>query len=508
MKIILIVLYVLANLGIGWYVMRRNRNVSDFFLGGRNIGPWLSAFAYGTTYFSAVLFVGYAGQLGWNFGLHTMWIVAGNVIVGSFLAWKILGARTRNMTARLNALTMPEFLEARYGSHLLKAFSALVIFCLLVPYSASVYMGLSYLFEKNLGLSYEWSLYSLAILTGLYIIMGGYFALTITDFVRGIIEIFGVAVMVAYLVGRQGGFAESLQRLTEKTAMPAMHAPALELPGGISVSGAMILFSLVLVTSLGPWGLPQMVQKFYSIKSEADIARTMWVASAFALLIAFGAYFTGALTHLFYTVPPVPVNEAGKPMLDRLMPVFLVEQTPPAVALIILLLIFSASMSSLSSLVLVASSAIVIDLLGGKRKEGKQHSIRLMRVFCAVFVGLSLYVALGEFNIIMNLMVMSWGALAGSFLAPFIYGLFWKRATRQAAIVSFFTGLGLSLGLSFYWGRPGIPIAGAIAIVTPLVVMPIVSLLTPRMEESRVRAAFGDSVPAPEEPPLEAVTPA
>ena len=492
MKIAIIIIYVLANLGIGYWAMRKNKNVSDFFLGGRNIGPWMSALAYGTTYFSAVLFVGYAGRLGWGFGMGTMWIVFGNVVLGSFLAWKVLGAPTRNMTVRLSAMTMPEFLEARYGSAFLKAVSAIVVFCLLVPYSASVYMGLSYLFKANFGMSYTVALSSLAIMTGLYLIMGGYFALTLTDFIRGIIEILGVIVMVVFLTNIHGGLFASASRLMSPDYMPALQAPA-KLDPGFTSPGWLILACLVIVTSFGPWAMPQMVQKFYSIKSADDIKRTMWIASGFALLIAFGAYFTGALTHLFYPVPPAEIMVGGKPDLDQLMPFFLVTQTPAWVSLVILLLIFSASMSSLSSLVLVASSAIVIDLLGHGRGNTNKNSMTLMRVFCAVFVALSLFVAFYRFDFIMNLMVMSWGALAGSFLGPFVYGLFWRRATKTAAIVSFFTGLTLALGLSFYLGKGGVPIAGAVAMVVPVVVMPIVSLFTPAPDADIVARAFGDT---------------
>src|SRR5512135_3405119 len=129
----IVVAYVLVMLAVGYWCMKRTKSVGDFFLGGRTLGPWMSAFAYGTTYFSAVLFIGYAGKLGWGFGLQTMWIVLGNTLVGALLAWWVLARPTRRMTARLNALTMPEFLRARYQSKGLQIVSALVVFVFLVP---------------------------------------------------------------------------------------------------------------------------------------------------------------------------------------------------------------------------------------------------------------------------------------------------------------------------------------------------------------------------------------
>ena len=210
----ILVVYVLAMLAVGYLAMRRTRDVKDFFIGGRTLGPWMSAFAYGTTYFSAVLFIGYAGKLGWGFGIHTMWIVLGNTAIGTVLAWRLLAGRTRDMTARLEAITMPEFLAARYGSKALQVVAALVVFVFLVPYSASVLMGLSYLFELTLHIRYETALYLLTAITAVYLVMGGYFAVAVSDFIRGIVEFAGVMLMVYLLAHRPeiGGFAAAAGR--------------------------------------------------------------------------------------------------------------------------------------------------------------------------------------------------------------------------------------------------------------------------------------------------------
>lgn len=211
--VIIVICYVLLMLGIGYWCMKRTKSVGDFFLGGRNLGPWMSAFAFGTTYFSSVLFIGYAGKLGWAFGIHTMWIVIGNTIIGTILSWLFLAGRTREMTARLNALTMPAFLRARFDSKGLQLIGALAIFIFLVPYSASVLMGLSYLFKVTLGWEYNPTLYFLTALTALYLVMGGYFAVAISDFVRGILEFAGVMLMVYLLTKMLGGFSNTTHGL-------------------------------------------------------------------------------------------------------------------------------------------------------------------------------------------------------------------------------------------------------------------------------------------------------
>jgi SSS family transporter len=504
----LVIFYVLVMLAVGFWCMKRTKDVGDFFLGGRSLGPWMSAFAYGTTYFSAVLFIGYAGRLGWGFGIHTLWIVFGNTLIGTLLAWWILAGRTRDMTARLNAMTMPEFLRARYGSPPLQVISALVVFVFLVPYSASVYMGLSYLFQRTLGLQYNQALVFLAVLTGVYLIMGGYFAVALSDFIRGIVEFFGVITMVLLLVGMKGGLVASFTALLDPKYAPALHASPP--PTGPPFPGWVTLVSLVLITSFGPWALPQMVQKFYSIRSRADVKRAMVIATIFALFMSFGAYYSGALTHLFFADPKTDLAsianpQTGKPELDLLMPLFITTYVPPWLTMVILLMVFSASMSSLSSLVLVSSSAIAIDLYGasGNREKNPKRTMILMRVLCGVFVALSLWIAVSKVDVIVNLMVIAWSALSGAFLAPYLYGLFWQRATKIGAYAGMISGVGTAVGLFFLWGKPLIPVAGAIAMFVPLLVMPVVSLLTRPPKPELVMKAFGEEVAAGEAGPVD-----
>ena len=496
-----VVVYVLAMLGIGYACMRRTKSVGDFFLGGRTLGPWMSAFAYGTTYFSAVLFIGYAGKLGWGFGIHTMWIVVGNTLIGTLLAWKVLAGRTRDMTVRLNAITMPEFLRARYANRPLQVISALVVFVFLVPYSASVLMGLSYLFEMTLHISYEHALYFLTALTAVYLVMGGYFAVAVSDFIRGIIEFAGVMVMVYLLAHRPaiGGFVQATQTLlNDASAAPALGAVKTLGAGSwlaVKAPGWLTLLALVLITSFGPWSLPQMVQKFYSIRSRSDVTRALTIAGIFALFMAFGAYFSGALTHLYYG-PKLPAELIGEkgPIWDKIMPHFITTSGLPGVlVMIIVLMVFSASMSSLSSLVLVSSSAVAIDVYGAfvNRQANPKRTMALLRILCAVFVGASLYIALKRPAFIVNLMIMSWGTLAGVFLAPYLYGLFWKRTTLAGVYAGMATGLASAITLFTLWGPDGVPLAGAITMFLPLLVVPVVSLATPQPPAAVVETAFG-----------------
>jgi SSS family solute:Na+ symporter len=477
-KIFIVFAYVFLLFAVGYFSMKKTKTLNDFFLGDRTVGPWISAFAYGTTYFSAVIFIGYAGKVGWGFGLSDLWIVIGNAFFGSFLAWKILAGRTRKMTERLNAITMPEFLGRRYQSNALKIVSALIIFVFLVPYSSSVYMGLSYFFESIFGIPYVYALFFMAVITAVYLTMGGYFAVTLTDFIQGLVMIVGVIVMLVFIVGspQVGGLSNII---------PALSAIDPKLVAPVGPAGLIPLASLVILTSLGPWGLPQMTQKFYAVKNEKVISTASYVTFFFALLIAFGAYFTGSLSHLFYD----SLDQVGG-NIDKLMPAIISQSVPPSLALIILLLVLSASMSTLASLVLVSSSAVAVDMVTAiKPNADRKKMMFLMRILCVVFIGFSLYLALKP-NVILNLMALSWGTVAGSFLAPYLYGLFSRKVTTAGAWAGLITGFTVSVVFTSIYPQYTTEIS-ALSMLVPLVVVPAVSAVTEKLPDSHLEVVFG-----------------
>jgi len=476
-------LFLISMIGIGIWGMRRTSSVGDFFLGNRSIGPWISALAYGTTYFSAVIFIGFAGKLGWGFGLNVLWIALGNALIGSMLAWLVLGKRTRRMTQNLNAMTMPEFLHERYQGTFLKMFSAIIIFIFLLPYSASVFKGLGYLFEKSFHMPYEQVLLMIICITGIYLILGGYFAVTLTDFIQGILMLFGAVAMVFVLVSKSGG-SENIITLIQQQY--AAHVPYDKQPS------FWLLASLVFMTSFGVWGLPQMVQKFYAIKNENIVYKAAVITTLFALIITFSAYFVGALSHVFYQTPPL--TAAGKPDFDRLIPDLLTTYIPQGLMILIVLLVLSASMSTLSSLILVSASAIAIDLYKGHVNPNisKNKSLLMIRFLSGIFIIMSYFIARNDFSLIITLMSLSWGAVAGTFMAPYVYGLYWKKATLWGVKAGMATGLTLAIVLFFKFGPQNSPMASSIAMIVPFIVVPVVSWFTRPPSQELLKKAFQD----------------
>lgn len=486
-KFIMVGAFVAILLASGFYSMRRTRSIGDFFLGNREIGPWMSAFAYGTTYFSAVIFVGYAGKIGWGFGLSAIWIGIGNALVGSYLAWKILAKPTRELTERLGVMTMPELLQARYDSHGLKIFSAFIIFIFLVPYSASVYMGLSYVFEVVFHLPYNYILIFMAVITAFVLLMGGYRAVALTDFIQGIIMLFGVGLLLYYVFTDQhvGGFTQVIPRL--KAIGQEFVAP---FPSGQKGIG---LLSLVFLTSFGVWGLPQMVQKFYAIKDEKNVQAATVIATLFSLIIGIGAYGMGSVSRLYMKELPVDMA-TGKATVDLIIPMIMKTALPEIVVVLILLLILSASISTLSSLVLISSSTVTIDFLKGYIKKDMSTSEELftMRTLCFLFIVLSVVLALLKPAIILSLMAISWGTVAGVFLGPYLWGLFWPKTTRKGAWCGAVGGLATSIIYSWAHGFSSsyIPIGGALAMLASIVIVPVVSVMTEEYKQSKTCTNF------------------
>lgn len=500
-KIVFVVIFFIVMVGVGLYSRKQARSVDGFVLGGRQVGPWLTAFAYGTSYFSAVVFVGYAGQFGWKYGLSSTWIGVGNAVIGSLLAWLVLGKRTKLLTQHIGSRTMPDFFGTRFNSQNLRVVASVIAFVFLIPYTAGVYKGISTLFEMGFGIPYEYCVVFMAAFTAVYVILGGYKATAINDFIQGIIMLFGIVVVIMAVLNTQGGLCNAVGKMAEipSDADSTINGGFASLWGPDPYN----LLGVVVLTSLGTWGLPQMVGKFYSITDEKAIRRGTIISTLFAFIIAGGCYFLGGFGRLF-GVPPVLPN--GKLDFDSIIPTML-ETMPDALIALVVLLVLSASMSTLASLVLTSSSTMTLDLIYRDKKandaevrggeiddtvEGniERRKVIVMRLLIIFFIAISLFIALNPPTFIAQLMGISWGALAGAFLAPFMLGLYCKGVTTASVWACFVWGVGLTVG-NMLLGNPVSPInCGAIAMTGGFVVVALFSLFTPKMNRQTVDRMF------------------
>ncbi|MDR2888437.1 MAG: sodium:solute symporter [Lachnospiraceae bacterium] len=495
-KLTMLAVFFAVMIYIGFYCRKHATNVNGFVLGGRNVGPWLTAFAYGTSYFSAVIFIGYAGQFGWKYGLASTWIGIGNALIGSMLAWVILGRRTRIMTQHLGSATMPEFFGKRFDSKALKIGASIIVFVFLIPYTASLYNGLSRLFGMAFDIDYTVCIIIMAVLTGIYVIVGGYMATAINDFIQGIIMLVGIVAIIGAILNSNGGFMEAIGGLA------AVQDPVASTQPGVFASffgpDPINLLGVVILTSLGTWGLPQMVQKFYAIKSEKAISKGTIISTAFALVVAGGCYFLGGFGRLYSD--GVAVSPTGAIVFDSIIPLMLTDLGDVLMGLVVVL-VLSASMSTLSALVMTSSSTLTLDFLKGNfiKNMSEKKQILCIRILIVIFIGISVVIAVAQYRnsniFIAQLMGVSWGALAGSFLAPFLYGLYWKRVTKAAVWASFIFGSGLMVANLFFGkyfpAALASPInAGAFAMIAGLVIVPVVSCLTRKPDKNQIEQIF------------------
>ncbi len=488
-KIAMLVIFFAVMVIVGIYARRHAGSVDGFVLGGRSVGPWLTAFAYGTSYFSAVVFVGYAGQFGWKYGIASTWIGIGNAVIGSLLAWVVLGRRTKIMTQHLGSKTMPDFFGERYNSKALKIAASAIVFVFLIPYTASVYNGLSRLFEMAFNIPYTWCVIAMAVFTAFYVILGGYMATAINDFIQGIIMLIGIVAVIAAVLNGQGGF---MNAVAEMAQIPSDAAVTQGQPGAFTSffgPDPLNLLGVVILTSLGTWGLPQMIGKFYAIRDEKSINTGTVISTLFAVVVSGGCYFLGGFARLFDS--PEIYDGTGAVVYDSIIP-HMLSALPDILIGIVVVLVLSASMSTLSSLVLTSSSTMTLDLLKDNimKNMSEKKQIVTMQILIVFFLVVSVVIALDPPTFIAQLMGISWGALAGAFLAPFLYGLYWKGVTRAGVWAGFIAGVGLTVSNLFIGFIESAINAGAAAMAAGLIIVPVVSLLTPKLEKKRVDDIF------------------
>jgi SSS family solute:Na+ symporter len=498
-KVILLLAFCTVTVFVGFYFRKRTASVNDFVLGGRAVGPWLTAFAYGTSYFSAVIFVGYAGQFGWRFGTAATWVGLGNAFIGSLMPWFILGRRTRIMTHHLKSATMPEFFGSRYSSNALKIGASIIVFIFLIPYTASLYNGLSRLFEMAFGIDFLYCIIAMAVITAVYVVVGGYFATAVNDFIQGIIMIIGIAAVIAAVLNSNGGFINALTKLAN---IEAKNVNGVIVPGVLTSffgPDPLSLLGVIILTSLGTWGLPQMVARFYSIKSEKMISKGAVVSTLFGVIVAGGCYFLGSFGRLYAGSDKI-ANGPNGIVFDSIIPAMLSNFGDVLIGVVIVL-VFAASISTLSSLVMASSSTLTLDFLKGNviKKMSEKTQLVIIRFLIVVFIIISSCIAMiqykGGITFIAQLMGVSWGALAGSFLAPFLYGLYWRRVTKPAVWCNFIFSTALMiLNIFFRSSFPALlqsPInAGAFTMLAGLVIVPVISIISGKPDKALTDRCF------------------
>ncbi len=429
--------YSVLMLAIGLLNSRSTKSISDFTVGGRNAGAWMSALSYGTSYFSAVMFVGYAGVTGWKYGLWGSLVGIGNAVFGSLLAWIVLARRTREITRSHNIKSMPQFFDKRFESVVMKSFAVAVIFIFLLPYSASVYKGLTSVCVVLLGINEQVCMIVIALAALAIVVLGGYVATLKADFVQGIIMIVGVLALIIAVIrcSHVGGLSAGLKALSIETSKL-----------NLGVKEYIGLGATILMTSFGTWGLPQMIHKYYCIRDDREVKRGTIISALFSLLIAGGGYFIGSFSRLFFTELPSPPG-GGAGSADFLIPNMLSDAGLPTILLgLVVVLLISASVSTLCSITLSASSTLSMDFIHPRLfpKLDSNKVTVITKTLCGLFIALS-YIIANSKTPILDMMSYSWGILSGCFLVPYLLSLYWKGINRAGAWAGMLGGFFVAL---------------------------------------------------------------
>lgn len=414
--------YIGILMGIGIWGARRTQSAADFVLGGRTIGPWVTALSFIAVYFSSVLIIG-GGAFGYKFGMATIWIGAINVLVGCTLCWIILGRRVRTMTEKLGVRTISGFFARRFDSPAAGMYSAAVIFLFLIIYNVSVVKGMANAFEVLMDLPYWGGVLISGLVIIFYVVLGGYKAVVWTGFIQAWVMIFSLLLLLFKTTGAVGGFGEGMRRLAE------IGDGYVATPGVWGWAG---LVSFSLVVSFGVWGMPQLVIRFYSIKNVKTFRLGTLIVTAGAA-VAVIPYITGAFSRLL--LPGLENPDLAIPMLVE-------KVLSPWGAAILLAGVVAAGMSTFAGVLIIVSSSLVSDIWkhGLRRNLTGQQEVFANRVVSAAVGLVALAIALKPPALILVLTGFSWAVIASTNLWPLLFGLYVKRVSRVGVLASMVLG--------------------------------------------------------------------
>lgn len=411
------------------------RTAEDFIIGGRRIGPWVTALSFIAVYYSSVLIIG-GGGFGYKFGMATIWIGAINVLVGSALCWIVMGRRVRLFSERMGVSTISGFFAKRYNSPEAGIFSAAIIFLFLIIYNVSVVKGMANSFQVLMDLPYWGGVLLSGLVIIFYVVLGGYFAVVWTGFIQAWVMIFSLLLLTFRTLQAVGGFEVAMERLA------AMGPGYVDTPGVWGWAG---LVSFCLVVSLGVWGMPQLIIRFYSVK-DTKTFRLGTVIVTVGAAVALIPYMNGAFARLLFP-------DLGNP--DLAIPTLSKSVLSPLGAAILLAGVVAAGMSTFAGVLIIVSSSLVRDIYRnglGKKMTGRQE-IFANRVVSAAVGLISLAIALRPPALILVLTGFAWAVIASTNLWPLLFGIYWKRASRLAAFLSMVAGSATAL----IWTAAGKP---------------------------------------------------
>ena len=426
------ILYIGLMMAIGVYYYRRTRNMSDYFLGNRKLGAWVTSMSAEASDMSGWMLMGVPG-FAYLAGLNAGWIAVG-IAIGTWANWQFIAARLRKYTELANnSLTLPEFFENRFEdkSGLLRIVPAVFILIFFIIYTSSGFVSAGRLFETVFGIPYHYAIFIGAGSVVFYTLVGGFLAVSRTDFIQGIMMFFAILVVPITAAMEMGGFAATLSAID--TVQHSMLEP-LTKPDG-STLGAIELISL-LAWGIGYFGQPHILVRFMAISSSKEIKQATRIAMTWVVVSLAAAVAVGMVGRVFLTTP-LEGTESETVFLVMTNTMF-----PPVVAGLILSAVLAAIMSTASSQLLVAASAFAQDFYRTLlRKDAEQKElVWISRASVLVIASLAIFLGLNPNNFILDMVAYAWAGFGAAFGPALLMSLFWRRTTRNGVLAGIIVG--------------------------------------------------------------------
>lgn len=474
-NLVILVLYLILMAGIGIYCRRYTTQLEGFFVGFRNLGPWLLAFTYFATYYSSSVMIGNSGT-GYKAGLAWFFMPVAQVLlipIGLLLFAKAL----MNASKQLGVITIPDYFKTRYRSTLPSGVLAVIMVVFLVPYMVAVTKGGALAFETLLGVPYKWAVVIIIVITAAYTTVGGFMGGVITDMIQGIIMIIGaVTVFIVSLVAAGGptGVAMKLQ---------AVNPQLIQTPGTLGWAG---LLGFSFVFGIAPWGLPQLLQKTLAMKSRRVVGPSAVVVLLTALLILYTCNGSGIIARALFANEFIDNPDYAFPML-------IARYLPPVMGAILLTAIVAAVMSTLDAILLVAAGAVSRDLYQQiiNKNASDKSVLRLTWIIMLILAVITLFASFSPPPMLLYLTAFSFSLMTATILAPMFFGIYYRKATLAGCVASQIVGVVVVLMLTIlkikFLIHPLIP-----GLLAALIVLPVVSSFTKKLPEDFVNRIFSD----------------
>ena len=445
--IIVVLIYVILIVWMGYLGYSRTKNSTDFLLGGRTINPIVMALSYGATFISTSAIVGFGGVSA-IFGMGIQWLCMLNMLTGVIIAFIFFGKRTRRLGAKHNARTFSQLLGFHYNSRHIQIFIATIIFIGMPLYAAVVMKGGAVFIEEIFNIDYNIALLIFTLIVAAYVISGGIKSVLYTDALQGVIMFFCMALLLFWFYHIMGfGFAEGNRQLTDIASMVPEQYSAVghqgwtAMPSFASPQWFTLVTSLILGVGIGCLAQPQLAVRFMMVDSDKQINRGVLIGCVFIFFTVGTVYHIGPLTNLYFLKTDGMLSSQMTSDLDKIIPLFISSALPEWFSALFMVCLLSAGMSTLSSQFHTMGAALGADIIpeiSAKRKEKKSFGVRF-GIICAILISCVICYALSA-NIIARGTALFMGVCAATFLPAYFCSLYWKKATKEGALASLWTG--------------------------------------------------------------------